>query len=217
MQNDIDSLIKTADLLLGKEYHKLKKDGALRNNYKDLLFLIDRYGDVLKFGSNDEFAITGNHGTYRYETPRGIFEVQKSAHDILVNVHYIKNGNLCYDTYQIDAFTLVESSIKEPLPTTKKEFIEKIGWKKSFVAFKKKMHKRINNNQIFFSFCRTEKIQIIKDGHNETYNFNNKLKSGNKGFEQKAGAKIPYVDNLLDQIKLQKTLEAKEVKELKKV
>ena len=217
MQNNIDNLIKTANLLLGTEYHKLKKDGALRKNYKDLLFLIDRYRDVIKFNSNGEYVVSGSHGVYRYETDKGIFEIQRSADDILVNVHYIKNGKLCLDTYQIDDFTLVESSISDPLPMTKQEFIDNIGWKKSFKAYKKKMHKHIINNQMFFSFCTKERIQIIKDGHNDTYDFNNKLKCGNKGFEQKAGAKIPYVENLLDQIRLQKSLESKDIKELKKV
>lgn len=216
MKNDVDVLIEYANLLIGTQYKNLRDDSPIRGSYKDILYLIDRYQDIFKYAAKNKFISVKKNGVYRIETDKGIFELKRSEHDILIGIHYLKGEAIHYDLYQLDAYTVYEKFIEEPIAMTQQEYLEKIGLKNSFNKFKKKINDTSRTDYVYFSSYGNEKVKISRNGQDTTYDFDKKLKGHNRSFSYKAGAKIPYFDNLLEQIELSEKLKQLDVKEKKK-
>lgn len=205
MKNDVDLLVEYADLLFGTKYKNMKDNSPVRKNYKDILYLIDRYSDIFKASKGDQVVITKRNGTYRLETKKGVFEVQKSSDDILISAHYMKKDMIYYDLYQLDNFTLHKKTLEEPLCMKQQEYLDTFCWKKSFASYKKKITEDTKIDYIYFSFYGNEHMRISRNGWEKQYEFGKRIK-GRRGNAPKS-AKIPYVENLLEQIELSECLE----------
>lgn len=106
MKNDIKDLNKAIELLFGKEYDAFTK--LERNNYKEILFLIDRYYDFFFLCLQNE----GKFPPYRLEEMEGYTypvykyesqtcKIRSTDWCLLLSFSYEKDGTHFIDNYSI--------------------------------------------------------------------------------------------------------------------